>query len=197
VTRTYNLGRIVGCAVVFLCAALLATAGLLKALPALKRQMAYNEIWCAAIQNRPQDLRTALEDGGDPNARNPADEPALMVAAHNGNVDCVRLLLKFGADPNIKGSSHATPLLHALRNSQDAIVADLLKHGADPNLSSDTDTPLTMAAWVGDANNVHQLLTIGANPNKHSPNGLSPLKVAIKEHYEPIVTMLGQAGAHE
>jgi ankyrin repeat protein len=190
--------RVVRNLVLLACLGAVAVPIYLKVAPHIRRQLATNVVWCAGIENRPADLREALEQGGDPNARNPGNEPTLMVAAHNGNTTCVRLLLKYGADPNIRGSKEATPLLHAVRNSHVDIVKDLLESGADPNLAaSDGDTPLTMGAWVGNLPDVKLLLDKGADPNVHKHDGSTPLAIAIREGYPAIADLLRQAGARQ
>lgn len=166
----------------------------LKVVPRVRRSMAYHDVWCTAITDRPDDLLAALQAGGDPNARNPANEPALMVACHNGNTECARLLLQFGANPNLQGSGESTPLIHAVRNHQTTIIKMLLRKGANPDLADDKgDTALTMAAWVG-APDVRILLDSGANVNARNKKGGTPLSIAIHEGYSGIANTILLAG---
>ena len=88
------------------------------AIPRIRSAAAYRDVWCAAITNRPDDLLAALKASGSPNARNPADEPALMVAAHNGNTECVR----YGG----------TPLSIAIKEGYPKIADMLRRQGAQP-----------------------------------------------------------------
>ena len=102
----------------------------------------------AACENFPAELETLLKQGGDPDARSDVGEPSLMLAAHNGNMFCCRLLLKYGANPNIHGSGNETPLRHAVFCHRISIVKYLLAHGADPNLGGkEGKTPMHSAQF--------------------------------------------------
>lgn len=165
-----------------------------RVMPVLRRQQANRDVWCAAITDHPGDLRAALEAGGDPNARNPANEPGLMVAAHNGNTACVRLLLQYKANPNIRGSQSSTPLIHAARNAHPDIVALLLASGADPNLADDKgDTPLIMSAMMGDVPSLQRLMGAGANPRMPNLQNATPLSTARQWRHGDIEVLLNRA----
>ncbi len=156
----------------------------------------YYTVWCAAITDHPEELRVALEQGGDPNARNPANEPALMVAAHNGNLTCCRLLLEHHANPNIRGSSDATPLEHAITTRQTAIISLLLKFHADPNQADVYgETPLMDAAAKGDPRSTRLLLDDGADPNLVSKTGVTALQIARKYRATDVEAILLQHSA--
>src|ERR1022692_3124678 len=108
---------------------------------------------CAAVNQRDLGLVQALLDqGADPNARNPYSETALMIAVtvpvrgpFEGKSDpaaVVKLLLERGANPNLRDDSGKSALIHAMSGSATeravlgaslAIAKLLLEHGAEVN----------------------------------------------------------------
>ena len=128
------------------------------------RNEAYDgDVICNATYDHPEELEQALNAGGDPNAISMGGDPCLMLAAHNGNTLCVRILLAHGANPNAKGTQGATPLRHAVFCHHIAIVKHLLAHGADPNLADDEGkTPLHSARKHGFSDMEALLIKAGA-----------------------------------
>ena len=93
-------------------------------------------------------VRTCLEAGVDPHARNTYNQTPLHSAAlYSNNPGVVVALLDGGADPNAGDNNRRTPLHSAARFSNNpAVVAALLDAGADPNARSLYDsTPLDIA----------------------------------------------------
>ena len=75
---------------------------------------------------------------------------ALLRAANNGHVRCVRILLERGADRDYADLDGDTSLMLAACNKHFEVARQLINHGADVNLRSDYGrTALHMAAWTG------------------------------------------------
>ncbi len=158
-------------------------------------------IWAAA-QSQPEMLELLLDAGGDPNSRSILNErdrqisnerrfqwrpagglTALMYAAREGCLDCVKLLVEAGADIDQGDAENVTPLLAAVINMRfdtakylveqganvnkwslrgenpiySAVDVNTVPHGGYPDRpSTDTTTSLQM---------IEILLAAGANPN--------------------------------
>ena len=120
-------------------------------------------------------VRTCLDAGADPNARNEDGDTPLHIAAWNGQTEAIAALLDAGADPNARNEDGDTPLHIAAWNGQTEAIAALLDAGADPNArNEDGDTPLHIAAWNGQTEAIAALIDAGADPNARAENGEIP-----------------------
>lgn len=106
-----------------------------------------------------------ISRGADPNAKDPAGTPALMVAALTADARMVQVLLEHGAKPNTPNAAGATALIWAAGDA--AKVASLLAYGADVNARSQAGrTALLVAAGHDGAHDiVKMLLDKGADVN--------------------------------
>lgn len=125
------------------------------------------------------DVRTALDAGASPNARDKYGETLLLQAVENERVGTVRVLLRRGANPNLAvlndkwGSSPGeTPLMRVLS-----------KDFAPPQLSADRLQMLRM------------LLQRGANPNQRDQAGDTALHLAARDGWPEAVTLFLKYGA--
>ena len=108
-------------------------------------------IWAAA-QSQPEMLKLLLEAGGDPNSRSILNErdrqisqerrfqwrpagglTALMYAAREGCLECVKLLVDAGADIDQGDAENVTPLLAAVINMRFDTAKYLVEQGANVN----------------------------------------------------------------
>lgn len=109
-------------------------------------------------------------------ARSPADESALMLAALNGELALCQLLIQKNADVNKPGWA---PLHYAATNGHLEVMQLLLEENAYIDAASPNGTtPLMMAAMYGTPSAVKLLLEAGADPTLKNIQGLSALDFA-------------------
>lgn len=110
-------------------------------------------------------IRAALKRGSDPNGKDAAGNPALMLATMFGDAAAMRVLLDAGANPNQPNAAGATALMWAIPDRDK--VRMLINKGADVNARSGPGrAPLLIASAVdGGVDIVRMLLDKGANPN--------------------------------
>ena len=99
-----------------------------------------------------QEIRAALQEGADPNARNEEDRTALMLAAAgNPDAEVVSILLKAGARVNETRRNGWTALMEAAAfNRNPKVLSLLLKAGADTKAKNkDGRTALALARAKG------------------------------------------------
>ncbi|GAB4214113.1 MAG: ankyrin repeat domain-containing protein [Rhodoferax sp.] len=110
------------------------------------------------------------------NARNAADESALMLAALKGLLAQCQTLIARDADVNKPGW---TPLHYAATGGHVPVIALLLEHNAYIDAESPNGTtPLMMAAYYGSTEAVQALLDAGADPELRNQQDLSALDFA-------------------
>ena len=102
-----------------------------NAIPLLVRAAAMNRLWSSIMLLE----LGARVDGTDAKL----EVTALMLAAHKGNLELVKLLISNGAGLNRKDYLGFTPLMFAAEAGHKAIVKLLLKEGADRTMHSQED----------------------------------------------------------
>ena len=134
---------------------------------------------------------------GDINARGGRHGSAVNAALVKRNMEIALLLLGQGADVNIMDAEGYTPLYMASDSGHRDRVEFLLEHHADVNLMSGqiSDTPLTMAAVMGEVEVARVLLHHGAFVDHRDNQGWTPLFVASRYGHLDIVQLLIQSGA--
>ena len=80
-----------------------------------------------------EQVKQALKDGANPNARAEDGDAALFSALFNENPDVVKALLAAGANPNARNSIDETPLTVAAQGHAPGEIKALLAAGADVN----------------------------------------------------------------
>ncbi len=161
----------------------------------------------AALWGTVAAMKTALDEGADPNAHNEAGATPLMWAVND--LGKTRLLLDHHADVNAKSEAGRTPLQIAAGLTGGAPVVKLLiEHGANvnvkaPGLIGDM-TPLAEAAYSGDAAVFKLLLDHGADVSGAGPGTLalalraecaSCVEALLKTTPPPLITAAMQVGA--
>jgi len=131
-------------------------------------------------------------------AATPGQTP-LMLSANAKQWQMMEWLLQHGANPNASDDTHSTALMIAA--SADDVsavnaVKVLLAHGAVVDEEDEEkNTPLLLAAEIGNAEVVRTLLAAGARVSHSNKEGDTALHLAAQEGYENIVEILRAAGA--
>ena len=132
-------------------------------------------------EQRKTALKTKTKDGSH-------FVPPLIVAAHNGHLNSVKILLKYGADIETRGTlkigdeviTGCTPLWAAAASGHLDVVKLLIGRNADVDGGTQTgSTPLRAAAYVGHLDIVRCLVESGADVNARND---------CKEESTPLVT---------
>lgn len=177
---------------------------LLKAEVNLREHDAYGNtaLHWAALSGNERLVARLLEAGSDARATNGAGATPLHYGVGNGRV--VELLLKAGANPNARSVAGGTPL-HAAAGRPESFtqVKRLVEAGAEvdpvriPSAPFEPrDTPLSLAAFMGDERTVRFLLDRGAAPGGTggTDGPYSPVAGAALAGRERILRMLVARG---
>lgn len=129
--------------------------------------------------------------------RQAAGDPALVVAAKDGDFDAVRTLLSRNANANDTARDGSTALLWAVYHSDVKMARALIAAGANFTTPNHYGvTPLLQAARTGDAPMIAELLKAGANVDRaNHPEGETPLMAASRTGKLDAVELLLKAGS--
>ena len=164
-------------------------------------------------------VRMLLDAGSGPEGANPDGQTALMLAVRRGDVALVRMLADAGANVNAaENVQDQTPLMWAVSASQNAeeIVKILIAKGADVNATARyTDWPsqitsepraqyhpyggltaLLYAARGGCYGCIAALVDGGADVNLPTPEGVTPLMIALDNDHTNVAKLLLGRGAN-
>jgi ankyrin repeat protein len=127
--------------------------------------------------------------------RGQADQTPLHAAAHNGDLEMVRVLLEYEVDVDARSENGMTPLNTAPRGNHDdpRVVRLLIERGADPNSrSSKGFTPLHFASKNGRVEIARVLIEHGANVEAKDGEGRTPLDIASEQKREEVINLLSE-----
>jgi ankyrin repeat protein len=145
-------------------------------------------------------VRQLLDAGADVESPNGDGQTALMLAAHIGALDVAKLLVERGADVNAKEAwRDQTALIWAVDGNYPELTQFLIDSGADVNVrasANEWDTQITSepraqyrpvggltvliyAARSGCTRCVRSLVAAGADIDRPTPEGMTPLMIAI------------------
>jgi ankyrin repeat protein len=164
-------------------------------------------------------VKTLLDAGAPPDSANPDGETALMVAIKTGELPVVEMLIKAGANVNAVEKFHnQTPLMYAaaanknagqmvkLLLSKDANVKPRALYSDWPNqITSEPRaqyrpvgglTAMLYAARSGCYDCVEALIGNGADVNTPTPEGVTPLMLAIDNDHNDVAQLLMSRGAN-
>jgi len=171
----------------------------------------------AARLNDDKMVKMLLDAGAKVDSANPDDESALMLAIKNGNLQMTQTLVNAGANVNrIEKFHNQTPLIYAAAGGHIAIVKLLLSKDADVRPRAlYTDWPsqvtseprvqyrsvggltaLMYAVREGCYSCVTDLVAAGANVNVPTPEGITPLMLALDNEHNEIAKFLMDKGAY-
>lgn len=158
-----------------------------------------------------------LDAGADAGAPNRDGETALMLAARTGSVEVARLLVEHGADVNARESWRGqTALMWAAEGRYAALVRYLIEQGADVTARAVANdwgaqitsepraqyrptgglTPLLYAARSGCVECIEAILAGGEDVDRPTPDGVTPLMLAIDNFEFDAAARLLDAGAN-
>jgi ankyrin repeat protein len=154
----------------------------------------YEDFFRALIRNDGPTAIRLIDRGFDPNGRNEAGQPGLIVALRAESDDAALALARdVRVDPNARNPAGETPVLWAaLRNQLSTLQALAARGGA---LQPEGWTPLHYAASGNAPEVARWLLTQGVAVDPRAPNGRTPLMQAARYAGEDVVDALLAAGA--
>lgn len=162
-------------------------------------------------------VKMLLDAGAKVDSANPDDETALMLAIKNGNQAMVETLVGLGANVNVVEKFHnQTPLMYAASAGRAEMVKLLLSKGASikPRAlytdwpSQVTSEPRVQYRSVGGLNAlmyavragcyscVEQLMAAGSDINFPTPEGITPLMLALDNEHNEVAKLLMDKGAY-
>ena len=153
---------------------------------------------------RLKSLNMLIKVGADVNVRDRRHLTALMSAAGNGYVECIRVMVKVGPDVNAETPNGKTALVYATLQGSVNCIKTLLKAGADVNAGQNQDggTALIIASRYGSYESVDVLLKAGADVNAGDKDGYNALHLLAapaficSKHYLKCGKKLLRAGIH-
>ena len=155
----------------------------------------------AAVGDLPQVRDLVAGNPALANAYSAEGYPPLGLAAFLGHRDVVEFLLEAGADVNAVGRNENgfTALTGAVAGGHAEVVELLVDHGADVNhrYEGGTFSPLLSAAAEGDPRIVRLLLEHGADASARSPDGKTPLALAVEKGHMEAAEALRRHGRRE
>jgi uncharacterized protein len=158
-----------------------------------------------------------LDAGADVESPNGDGQTALMLAARVGSLDIAKLLVERGADVNAKEAwRDQTALIWAVDGNFPELTQLLIDNGADVNVRASANewdsqitsepraqyrpvgglTALVYAARSGCTRCVRSLVAAGADIDKPTPEGMTPLMIAIDNTSYDTARVLLDAGAN-
>jgi ankyrin repeat protein len=172
----------------------------------------------AARDSNARLVKMLLDAGAKVDSMNPDGETALMMAITGGDLSVVQMLVNAGANVNTIEEFHRqTPLMYAAAANRNAgpMVKLLLSKGADVKpraLYTDwpsqvTSEPRTQYRSVGGLNAllyaarggcyecVEDLIAAGADVNLPTPEGITPLMIALDNEHNGVAKLLMEKGA--
>ena len=164
-------------------------------------------------------VKMLLDAGAGPESPNPDGETALMLAIKTGELPIVEMLVKAGANVNVVEKFHnQTPLMYAAAAGKNAgeMVKLLLSKDASVKpraLYSDWPSQITSepraqyrpvggltallyAARDGCYDCVEALIAAGADVNVPTPEGVTPLMIALDNDHNDVAKLLLDHGAN-
>lgn len=161
-------------------------------------------------------LRMLVDAGADVDLALPQGETPLMLASRTSGVEAVRLLIEHGANVNVvERWQGQTPLIYAAANDRNDVAAALIAAGADVNARTPPNdlperqarvryyveiplaglTPVMFAARHGAVAALRVLIEAGADINAKTPEGFSPVVIALDNLHFDAAKVLVEAGA--
>ncbi|KNE28094.1 ankyrin [Achromobacter spanius] len=150
--------------------------------------------WVYVANDYPDDVKSLLAQGADPNVRYQNGQPALMRAVVDGAWKVFDVIAADKrTDVNAENPAGETPLMYLAIAGQTERAKKLIARGAQVNRLG--WTPLHYAASKGQMEMARMLLGKKAMVNAPAPGGETPLMMAALGGYRDMVDLLVKAGA--
>lgn len=149
----------------------------------------------AVKRNKLAEVQKYIDGKIDLNAHNDAGDTALHIAAKQGLPEMAKLLLDNGANPRKgkKDDPGQLPIDDAVNFGKTELVALLTRHGGYiPGNTVDGRTLLHRAVEKGKPGMVEAMIKAGADANEMTPNGTTPLLLALAARQEETAVALLQ-----
>ncbi len=146
-------------------------------------------------------VRTLLEAGADPNAKDGMQDSAFLYAGAEGLDEILKLTLAHGADVTSTNRYGGTALIPASEHGHVSTVRILLDAGVPVNHVNNLNwTALHEAIVLGNGSADHvevvrMLLAAGADPSIPDGDGVFPRDLAADRGYDEIVELITLANA--
>jgi ankyrin repeat protein len=142
-------------------------------------------------------VRALLNDGADPDARQPDGATALHWAVHRENLELATSLIEAGADVDAVNRLGASSLYIAAKSGHGELIGLLLEAGANPNIALQmNETPVMTASRSGTVAGVNSLIAAGADVNaREDSRRQSALMWAAAQGHVEVGRALIEAGA--
>ncbi|RMZ86441.1 hypothetical protein DV736_g6330, partial [Chaetothyriales sp. CBS 134916] len=157
-----------------------------------------NNLRIAISRRDPESVRLILQFGADANGSEEDGFTPLHFATEAPCFKAAKLLLKHGADPNLTPRPDIeSPIVMAIKEKKFDFVQLYLRYGAkmDTVLANGDTLFLKVMNKTTPAALVELMLKGGANPNRKSVGGVSPLFAATRAGRLDLVSLLLEAGA--
>lgn len=140
-------------------------------------------------------LRSALQEGADPNFRR-TDMSALLLALSRGHEACALALLEANPNVNMKNNNGWRALHEAVLKNFPTVVDQLIDQGATITARDDHGTnALHVAVTAGSAPMAVRLLEEGAALDAVDHKGVAPLMIAVERRDLAMIDLLIDRGA--
>ncbi|WP_408631678.1 ankyrin repeat domain-containing protein [Melaminivora jejuensis] len=158
---------------------------------------AHEDFFRAIELDNSRQITELLRRGMDANTRNAKGEPALVLALHGESYQAAAALLQAPRlDVNARNAKGETPLMMAALRGHLPSARALLARGADVNQEGWTPLHYAASSTSDDASAmVALLLGHHAYIDAASPNGTTPLMMAVRYGSAPAARLLVQEGA--
>ena len=133
-------------------------------------------------------VKSLLSQGAEVGTADSSGKTSLHIASGAGHKEIVELLLVHGADVNAGAYYIRTAAEFAMNSGHTEIVELLISKGADIS-------PLHLALYMKNEAKARSLIEGGADVNKRTPYGTTPLDRAVNANLRDIVRLLLDGGA--
>ncbi|XP_030614678.1 ankyrin repeat and SOCS box protein 9-like isoform X1 [Archocentrus centrarchus] len=156
----------------------------------------WSPIHDAAFNGRVLTLQKLIDQGACVNLNTLDKASPLHGACMQGHATCAKLLLENGANVNSSTVDGKTALTEACARGHVTCTSLLLQHGAASLGTSQSNSPIHMAATKGHPDCIEPLVQYGTDVDQHIDKLGSPLQTACSNNHLSTARKLLQVGAN-